>query len=84
MRVLIVSPSYLPEIAAPSRITNMAEGLVWLRDKGGLTLLYPIIPRDVSLMDIGGFFQDRGCKRDNGLQVLDVCLDLEETVGPSC
>ena len=50
MRVLIVSPSYLPEIgAAPSRITNMAEGLSGI-----------------------------------GIKVLDVCLDLEETVGPSC
>lgn len=86
MRVLIVSPSYLPEIgAAPSRITNMAEGLSGLGIKVDVLTCLPNYPKG-RIFDgyRGGFFQDRGCKRDNGLQVLDVCLDLEETVGPSC
>ena len=58
MRVLIVSPSYLPEIgAAPSRITNMAEGLSGLGIKVDVLTCLPNYPkgRD-SLMDIGGLF----------------------------
>lgn len=46
MRVLIVSPSYLPEIgAAPSRITNMAEGLSGLGIKVDVLTCLPNYPK---------------------------------------
>ena len=46
MRVLIVSPSYLPEIgAAPSRITNLAEGLSGLGIKVDVLTCLPNYPK---------------------------------------
>lgn len=46
MRVLIVSPSYLPEIgAASSRITNMAEGLSGLGIKVDVLTCLPNYPK---------------------------------------
>lgn len=46
MRVLIVSPSYLPEIgAAPSRITDMAEGLSGLGIKVDVLTSLPNYPK---------------------------------------
>lgn len=46
MRVLIVSPSYLPEIgAAPSRITNMAEGLSGLGIEVDVLTCLPNYPK---------------------------------------
>ena len=82
MRVLIVSPSYLPEIgAAPSRITNMAEGLSGLGIKVDVLTCLPNYPKGRIFDGYRGAFSKT---EDNGLQVLDVCLNLEETVGPSC
>lgn len=56
MRVLIVSPSYLPEIgAAPSRITNMAEGLSGLGIKVDVLTCLPNYPLDGSYKGGGTF-----------------------------
>ena len=83
MRVLIVSPSYLPEIgAAPSRITNMAEGLSGLGIKVDVLTCLPNYPKGRIFDGYRGAFSKT--EDVNGIQVLDVCLDLEEAVGPSC
>lgn len=59
----------------------MAEGLSGLGIKVDVLTCLPNYPKG-RIFDgyRGAFSKDRGCKRDNGLQVLDVCLDLEETV----
>ena len=82
MRVLIVSPSYLPEIgAAPSRITNMAEGLSGLGIKVDVLTCLPNYPKGRIFDGYRGAFSKT--EDVNGITVF-VCLDLEETVGPSC
>ena len=81
MRVLIVSPSYLPEIgAAPSRITNMAEGLSGLGIKVDVLTCLPNYPKGRIFDGYRGAFS----KTEDVNGITDVGLDLEEAVGPSC
>lgn len=86
MRVLIVSPSYLPEIgAAPSRITNMAEGLSGLGIKVDVLTCLPNYPKGRIFDGYRGAFSKT--EDVNGITVFRYWtygLDLEEAVGPSC
>lgn len=60
MRVLIVSPSYFPEIgAAPSRITNMAEGLSGLGIEVDVLTCLPNYPKGRIFEEYRGTFSKK-------------------------
>lgn len=68
MRILIVSPSYTPEIgAAPSRITNMAEGLSALGMKVDVLTCLPNYPKGRIFEGYRGIFSKK--EEVNGITV---------------